>query len=670
MNRYASRMHGGWSGGNRKQIPESGGDSMQAISDRYQMAVGGSGQATGIDDPINKNTIAEALAIFEKYKEAKDDLTKRLINAEEWWKNNHWERFGSDSSNENDPRPTSAWLFNSVINKHADFADNYPSPAILPREQSDESTAKMLSDIVPVILEQNGYDKTYSECSWDKPKTGTAVYGVFWDQEKENGLGDIEIKRSDLMNLFWEPGIEDIQESKDLFYVDIVDLKDLENEYPELRGKMQGELIYRPEYAYVSKLDTAGKVNVWDWYYKRKIYEEVNGIHVSRTVLHYCKFIPGHVLYSSENDPERSRTGWYNHGKYPFVFDVMFPDKGSPAGFGYLDVMINPQEYIDKVDQVILKHAALNRPRYFVSGSSQINESEFTDLSADLVHCSGPIDDSSIKQIKPPEMSANIMNIRQAKIDELKETSGNRDFSQGSTTSGVTAASAIAALQEAGSKLSRDMIKGTYTAHAEVVTLTIELMRQFYDMPRCYRITQPNGNAEYVTFTNTELKPQSEPMMNGDISIRKPVFDIKVSAQKSSLYSRIANNELAKELYGMGVFNPENSDQALAVIKMMDFDKRDEVMKQVQENGTMFQQIQRMQNAIAQMADLIYQTTGNQRIYGVMEGMGIPNTQDPNIRLQGEQATITNSIGDAIGGDNSAAGKARQRAATATEVGK
>lgn len=617
--------------------------------------------------PVNEKTIEDALQMFRKYKDAKDDLTKRITNAEEWWKNNHWERFTSPSSNPNDPRPTSAWLFNSVINKHADFQDNYPSPAILPREESDEPIAKMLSDVVPVIMEQNGFDKTYSECSWDKPKTGTAVYGIFWNQDKENGLGDIEIRHIDMMDIFWEPGISNIQDSENVFVIDMVDYETLEEEYPQLKGKLQSGAIYKPEYAYVSKLDTSKKVNVFDWYYKRRVYGEVNGIRTNRTVLHYCKFVEGHVLFATENDPKYRETGLYDHGKYPFVFDCMFPEKGSPAGFGYLDVMINPQEYIDKLDQVILKHASLSRPRYFISGAAQVNEEEFTDLSRDLVHCSGDVSENSIQPIKPPEMSNDVLSIRQAKIDELKETSGNRDFSQGSTTSGVTAASAIAALQEAGSKLSRDMLKDSYSAYSEIVTLVIELIRQFYDIPRCYRITRPNGSSEYITLDNQGLKPQEDAMMNGELSMRKPVFDIKVSAQKASLYSRIANNELAKELYGMGVFAPQNADQALAVIKMMDFDKREEVIKQVQENGTMYQQMQKIQATMAQMANLIYEMTGNQKILAVMDGAGLPQGEVKPGNANGEPV-ITNSIGQAIGGDSSAAGKARQRAATSTEV--
>ena len=329
-----------------------------------------------------------------------------------------------------------------------------------------------------------------------------------------------------------------------------------------------------------------------------------------RTILHYCKFIPGIVLYASEDDPKMQERGWYDHGQYPFVFDVMFPEKASPAGFGYLDVMVNPQEYIDKLDSLILKSAALNKPRYFVSEGANVNEKDFADLSKDIVTVSGTIDESRIQQIKPPTLSDYVINMRNIKVDELKETSGNRDFSQGSTSSGVTAASAIAALQEAGSKLSRDMIKSTYGAHSKVVFLIIELIRQFYDLPRCYRISKPNGTAEYVMLDNSQIKQQEIEMFDQGKLLRKPVFDIKISAQKEQgRYSRRANNESAKELFGMRLFNPRIADQALAVVSMMDFDRRDEVISKITENGTMYQKIQQLQQILAQLAPMVAEMT-------------------------------------------------------------
>lgn len=617
------------------------------------------------EKPIGTKEIDEALQTLLQYKRDKQALTDRIVNAEEWWKNNHWDRFSSASSNPNDAQPVSAWLFNSIINKHADFMDNFPCPAILEREESDREIAKMLSSVVPVILEQNGFERTYSECSWDKPKIGTAIYGVFWNPEKENGLGDIDIKHMDVINMFWEAGVEDIQKSRNVFTVEMMDRDLLEEEYPEIKDKTQAEIIYKPEYLYESNLDTTNKVQVIDWYYKKRIRAEVNGIMTTKTILHYCKFIPGVVLYATENDQEMQYTGWYDHGMYPFVCDAMFPEKGSPAGFGYLDIMVNPQEYIDKLDQVILKSAMLNRPRYFVSNSAGINEQEFADMSNDFVHCSGSVEESQIQQIKVPQMSDGVFKIREEKIEELKETSGNRDFSQGGTTSGVTAASAIAALQEAGSKLSRDMIKETYTAYSSTVTMVIELIRQFYTLPRCYRITQPNGEAQYIELTNESLQPQQDSMMDGELSARRPVFDIKVAAQKASPYSRIANNELAKELFGMGVFNPQIADQAMAVVTMMDFDRRDEVLKKIQENGLMYQKIQQMQAAMVQMADVIAQTTGNTKLLDAVGQMAGPAQTGINVN---PQQVKTNSLGAPVSTDNSQAGQARERVATATEV--
>lgn len=617
--------------------------------------------------PIGEKQIAEAFERLKKYKAGKAALEDRVVNAEEWWKNNHWERFGSDSSNENDPEPVSAWLFNSIINKHADFQDNYPCPAILPREESDEETAKTLTDIVPVILERNRFDKTYSECSWEKPKTGTAIYGVYWNPEKENGLGDIDIRCQDIMNIFWEPGVKDIQKSKDVFTIELVDAKELERLYPQAEGKAlkSGEII-KSEYIYEENIDTSSKIQVIDWYYRQKVKLENGGI---KTLLHYCKFIPGTVLFASENDENMALNGWYEHGRYPFEFDVMFPDKGTPAGFGYLDVMANPQEYIDKLDQIILKSAMLNKPRYFVSEGLGINEDEFTDLKNDLVHVQGKVDDSNLKSIQPPQLSNYVVEIRNAKIEELKETSGNRDFSQGSTASGVTAASAIAALQEAGSKLSRDMIKGSYTAFAGVVTMTIELIRQFYDLPRCFRITQPNGNSNYVQIDNTQLKPQPfDTMQEMDVFSRLPVFDIKVSAQKASPYSRIANNELAKELFGMGLFNPQIADQALAVVEMMDFDRRDEVMKKISENGTMYQKLQQMMQLLVQLAAMVTDFSGRPDLLEAVQNITGIEPAMTGIRVNPNQNMTINSLGEMKRSDTSTAGKARDRAVSATEV--
>ena len=94
-----------------------------------------------------------------------------------------------------------------------------------------------------------------------------------------------------------------------------------------------------------------------------------------------------------------------------------------------------------------------------------------------------------LQQIRIGTFDQGLLTLKKLKIDELKETTGNRDISTGGTTSGVTAASAIAAMQEAGSKLSRDNSKAAYRAYRKIINMVIERIRQFYDLPRCFRIT-------------------------------------------------------------------------------------------------------------------------------------------------------------------------------------
>jgi DNA-binding YbaB/EbfC family protein len=149
-------------------------------------------------------------------------------------------------------------------------------------------------------------------------------------------------------------------------------------------------------------------------------------------------------------------------------------------------------------------------------------------------------------------------------------------------------------LQEAGNKASRVIIKGSYRSFVRVVKMVVELIRQFYDQPREFRITGESGD-QFVQYSNVNIKPVPNMVMGVDVGSRKPVFDIKITSQKSSVFNRAAQNELAKEMYAAGFFNPEISDQALIAMEMMDFEGKEMVMKKVRENGTMMQQMLQMQ---------------------------------------------------------------------------
>ena len=544
--------------------------------------------------PIGAEEVARAEQILQKYKVGKAALDQRLVDNELWFRMGHWKNYQNPMM-EGKPQPSSGWLFNSIANKHADAMDNYPAPNVLPRAPDDEQTARVLSSVLPVVLEQADYEQVYSDTWWRKLKQGTGVKGVFWDPEQRGGVGEITVRPMNLLMLYWEPGVDDIQASPNFFSLSLEDTDQLTERWPQLEGHSTSALEV-PHYLHDGGLDTNGKSVVVDWYYKKRNAE-------GRRVLHYCKFCNGVVLYASENDPEYAGRGFYDHGQYPFVFDPLFVEEDSPAGFGYIDVMKECQTAIDRMNHAMDENVLLSsKQRYVLSDAAGVNEEELADFSRDIVHVVGRLGDDSFRPLQTTGLQGNSLSYRNSRIEELKEISGNRDMTQGGTAVGVTAASAIAALQEAGSKLSRDMLKSAYRAFAKECYLIMDLMRQFYDEERVFRIIGETGRSEFVHFSGAALRAQAMPGVGGvELGSREPIFDIVVSAEKKSTFSRLSQNETAKECYQLGFFAPQNADAALAALEMMDFEGIEKVRQRVRQNGTLAQRLEQLQSQLVQL---------------------------------------------------------------------
>ena len=531
---------------------------------------------------IGAEQVRKFTEILQKYKAGKAQTESRIISSENWWKlrNTSEEKKTTNIGADGGFKSVSGWLHNVIVSKHADAMESFPEPNILPREEGDRTEARTLSAIIPCILEQNHFEDTYSAAMWQKLKTGTGVYKIVWDKNRLNGLGDIAVERVNLLNLYWEPGITDIQKSRYLFHTELYDKDILAERYPALTDTLKGNTFVSAKFLYDDSVSTENKATVIEVYY----HKTVGG----RTTLQYCRYVNDTVIFATENDPEMAERGLYDHGKYPYVFDALFPIEGSPCGYGYVDICRGPQTEIDLLKTAFVKNAMVGAtPRYFSQGDGNLaNEEEFLDLSRPIVHVKNAREDA-LRRIDYTPLDGNYLNMLDRTIQELRETSGNTETSTGNISSGVTAASAIAALQQASGKGSRDATQTAYRAYAEIVSLCIELIRQFYDLPRQFRIIGEYGAQQYIPYTNSGLKARHQGMDFGqDMGFHLPVFDIKVSAQKQTIYNKTMQNELSLQFFGLGFFQPQMADQALMCLDLMDFDGKEAVMQKIAENGT------------------------------------------------------------------------------------
>ncbi len=565
-----------------------------------------------------KKIILESVTLLNKYKAGKKNLEDKLVENEQWYKSLHWD-YIRNTKYENDPEPVTAYLFSTLANKHADAMDVYPGANILPREQDDVELADVLSKIIPLELEYNDFHDVWNHHWWEKLKHGCSIVGVHYDADGGNELGSAVIKNVDAMSIYWEPGITDIQESANVFVVKLVSRDRFAMEYPEADLKKADKLFEPKKYITDDTVDTADSVLIVDRYKK------IDG------KLHLLTFCGENYLENTEDDEESN--GLYDHGQYPFVFDTLFPEKDSLHGFGYIDILKNPQIYVDKLDQIISVNAfTTGRNRYLTKADGSLNEEELLDVSKTLIHTKGGLDESNVREFKQQAIDPSVFKHRDSKIQELKEISGANEFSRGEAGGGVTAASAIAMMQQASNKMSRDMISTTYSKFSQVIYLQMEIIAQFYDVARPYRVGEGNKK-EFVTFSNEGMGNQELPLIEGvEQQYRKPIFDIKVVPEKLSPFNQIAHNELAKELYKLGMFNPEQAMASLTALNMMTFEGKEAIIKKIEENAQFMQQLQMIPQLMQEnekLKTIIQGTTGQDMgidMEAIVNGQG-GNTQ-------------------------------------------
>lgn len=604
---------------------------------------------------IGKEQIEKARIKLETYKAAKSVLNATIKYNENWFRRRYQEYFKTDADERSimagdtvpntrgkDINPASAWLFNAILNGVSDMSDNHPHATVLPREADDELEAAKISLILPSLMDRIQFEKIYDDNAYTKMIQGWCVYWLGWDKDADGGRGEIYVRRGKLLNLYWDQEVDELQDSSDVFYLHQKDKEELIRNHPELERELRTDdsEYERPDGNPTN--EKSDKVTVVDWYYKTKGKD-------GRRILHYCQFCGNVVLYATENDPELKNKGLYDHGEYPFEIDVLYPLEGQAAGFGKIAVGANTQMYIDLISKSLVQNALWSsRPRYFKKKGAGVNDQDFLDVRKTIVEYEG--DPNNLKPVETPRIDGNVLNLQSSLIDELRTNSGSTEVATGATPGGITAASAIASLQEAQGKQGRATNRATFRCYRRIVTKIIELMRQFYTEAHYFRVTGDDGETAYVGMDNTGLtEGQRENPTTGMMETfeRHPLFDLEITTEKSSTY-RMEHNELILSFFSAGFFNPQMATQALACLKAMSkFDGKEELIRMIGENKADQEQKDMLGNALIQYAQVIDElnadrgvqtnyTAETQQMIGQMLSGG-------NVPGQGVQIPVTES---------------------------
>lgn len=481
--------------------------------------------------------------------------------------------------------------FNNCV---ADQMDNMPEALMLPETKALETVAEDLTDVVRFVLARNNYESMHRRRVEDCFCTGTSVTQVAWDRDMDGGKGNVAVLRWPIEAFLWDPAAENIQDARAVFKISWHPMSWYEQHYPDEYEKMGsdwGEFagLGVPESQENDQPGDEDRAMLLEyWYRKYDAKKRKYTINVA--------YLAGGVLLSNDENV-------YAHGMYPFILDVYTPIEGLPVGDGLIQECAPMMRYINRYASYIDTNLRMSsKGRLLVDRAAGIDKDSLLDWETDIVE-GDRIDASALQWLQnQPFTGAATQQMLQLQTD-IKQDSGQNQFTRGETAGGVTAASAISALQEAGGKITRLRTHVLNQGFRAIVEQVMWLISQFYDSKRVVFITGRDGMEESREVSADPKRLFGE-HKNG--SLPPPPYTVQVQVQRRNPLRQQAQNELFMQAYSMSA-QAGQVFPLYALFELMHVDGKERILPVLKQNDAVQQQMQQLQQINEQLTAQVEQ---------------------------------------------------------------
>lgn len=519
---------------------------------------------------MNKSIVTEekrrlcerAYALFREFRGAYGAEWQRLERCERMYRGDHWHDVPVTDRNE--PRPVTPVIQSTVENVKAELMDRVPEAVIAPESPADTETAQVIEAVIRQNHDADCYVKEYRKLVHDLLVGGYCVQEVGYDSLLNGGLGGAFIRHVDSRSILFDPLSTDMQDGRAVFKIALRTREWVEQHFPEQAPFLTADAFGSPDAVQDGVLhgDRQNTMLLMEYWW-REYDAETDACRV-----HMAQLAGNRVLIDSrDSKPE----GYFEHGLYPFVLTPLYVRKGSCLGFGLVDLFETQQRYADKLDQIVLKNALMaSHNKLLVTEASGFDTEDLRDWSKE-VHRGESL--NGVTWFSTPPLPAYIISYIQSIRENIKQESGANEFSRGMTTGGITAATAISALQEMSNKRARMISRVLHEAFRDAVRLEIEVEREFNFFTRPVTVTS-DGQTRQTTFESAMLVRFAPG--NAVIPIE---FAISVKAQQETKYTAMAQNDLVLRMLQAGMMRPEQAAE------LMMFDGKEELVKQLKQHN-------------------------------------------------------------------------------------
>ena len=392
-------------------------------------------------------------------------------------------------------------LKSTLNNCIADQMDNMPEALLSPERPGMEKIAMDMSDVIHFILDRNKYEDIHRQRVEDFFVAGTAVTQVAWDDTMDDGRGNVAIIRWPVEAMVWDPYVSDIQEARAIMKVSWHPHEWYEEHYPD-KACWVGDDDY--EHNQIGKPDAQQELT------NASEHQSMMIEYWYRTFDAHSKRHKINVVYVAGNALLEKAENVYWHGRYPFRFDTFTAVEGSPAGVGLIEELTPMMRYINRYARYVDENLRMSaKMRMLVRKDSGIDTEALADWNSNII-TGDFIDAANIQWLQSKPLNGiAVQQMLQFQTD-LKQDSGQNQFTRGETAGGVTAAQAISALQEAGGKITRLHTSVLNAGFGEIAEQIVWLVAQFYTEAKEQMITGSDGKAHKVIMGADHLMGNDE----------------------------------------------------------------------------------------------------------------------------------------------------------------
>jgi len=475
----------------------------------------------------------------------------------------------------------------------------------LAQDPSDMEFAKILDEVAESDWQRQNWTFKLAEIIFDGHFYGTGLSECGYDGKARYNQGQITLDSLDPFYFFPDPDARDCNERASfMIYAEPIEVSKLKREYPEKAPFIKADLIDLVQGSktdvdvvrFRSPVDTKTIIegtsvydaSVRDQALKMTVYlkseeveeEEKRSVGPDgQEVVEYEKrlkypngrkiCVAGGVLLHDGPNP-------FDDGLFPYARLVNYIDPRTFWGISEIEQLQSPQKIYNKLISFALDVLTLmGNPIWICDDTAGIDTDNLVNRPGLVVE---KTPGTEVRREEGVQLQPYVLQLAETMRNSVDEIAGSQEVSRGVRPEGITAASAIASLQEAAQTRIRQKSRNLDAFLQSVGQLYKNRVFQFYTTPQIIRVTNDQAASKYFKFhvqneqqpdgstvrkayvrdyvQNPETGHYSETLETREFILRGD-FDVKVSTGSSLPFAKDVKFNRARQMYLDGVFDEE-----------------------------------------------------------------------------------------------------------------